>query len=175
MPIIWKEEMSIGHEVIDNEHKYLFCLVNSVELALKLEDSHKLVAMFIDQLQEYTLKHFLHEEGLQLECNYPHYAEHKNEHQKILSNLATLKFKLNNPTADKAPKQKQPVVASLEQDNSNVETGFSETACHIEDYDPYAAEPSSDPVDEIVKLLRSWILDHVLVTDMILKKHMQKK
>ncbi len=172
MPIIWKEEMSIGHELIDNEHKYLFCLVNSVELALKLEDSQQLVAMFLDQLQEYTQKHFLHEESLLIDWDYPGYAEHKNEHQKILNNVSRLKSQLSQ--ADSKNSQKKHQAAAKKP--------VLETACEVEDYDPYAVEtleqqPKPQPeqsADAIVKLLRFWILDHVLVEDMKIKKHIKQ-
>ncbi len=172
--------MSMGHEAIDNEHKYLFCLVNSVELALKLEDGDKLVLMFVDQLLEYTRKHFIHEEGLQRECQYPLYQQHHQEHQKILNSLIALHEKLKVP--------KDAIAASPQSKEELKEVSKDETAMSVEDYDPYALDSDNDSdvnttesdkesepaTEEVVALLRYWILDHVMVSDMKLKKHMQK-
>lgn len=34
MSIIWRPQMSVGNEIIDTEHRYLLCLVNTLELSL---------------------------------------------------------------------------------------------------------------------------------------------
>ena len=46
--------MAIGHPTIDSQHKYLFCLVNAVELALQVDNPAKVTAFYLDQLIEYT-------------------------------------------------------------------------------------------------------------------------
>ena len=161
MPILWKEEMSIGHEGIDNEHKYMFCLVNSVELALKLEDGQKLMEMFLDQLMEYSQQHFDHEEKLQVQHRYPHYKEHKREHQAIIAQLVKIKEQLKT-----APPSSPSVdISTLDNDDD----------FEVEDYDPYAVEETNSgeqaSQEELIKLLRHWVLDHVMVSDMKLKPY----
>ncbi len=166
MPIIWKEAMSTGSEIIDNEHKYLFCLVNSVELALKLEDGAPMVEMFLDQLEEYTRKHFDHEEKIQVRIRYPHYQEHHQEHQQILHKLQELKKRL----------------AACSEGNEHTELDISdfsdcaelEDSIAVEDYDPLASQDDRDEtLDRIVRLLRYWVLDHVLTSDMKMKKYLK--
>ncbi|MCW8885720.1 MAG: bacteriohemerythrin [Motiliproteus sp.] len=168
MPILWKEEMSVGIEVIDNEHKYLFCLVNSVELALKLDDGQKLMQMFLDQLLDYTKQHFRHEEQIQRKMGYPLAKQHHEEHQEILNQLLELKKHL----------QESPAETSKSVDLSSEDDDLS-----VEDYDPYASPETDTETDtetqdvnleEIVQLLRSWVLDHVMVSDMKMKTHLKK-
>jgi hemerythrin len=146
MPVVWQEKMSIGNKIIDDEHKYLICLINSVEIALKLEDHSKVMMMLFDQLEEYTSTHFRQEEMLQLKIEYPHYNEHKLEHNKILNKMKSLKERYLESL--KAP------------------AGTAEAEL--------AAKAGEDVEHEIVKLLRGWILEHLLKTDMKMKRHLER-
>ena len=65
MPIMWRDQISVGNDAIDQDHKYLICLINSVELALSHEDTVKHLPIFIGQLVEYTKEHFIREEEIQ--------------------------------------------------------------------------------------------------------------
>jgi hemerythrin len=90
MPIVWRDQMSLGNNIIDQDHKYLICLINSVELALKHEDTMELLPVYIHQLVAYTREHFEREEVIQKKALYPLQAEHKREHEKILGKLKEL-------------------------------------------------------------------------------------
>ena len=87
MPIVWRDQMSVGNELIDQDHRYLLCLVNSIELAIRHgEDSDALLA-FVRQLVQYTHFHFEREEGIQKRALYPQAASHHVTHQEILGHL----------------------------------------------------------------------------------------
>ena len=58
MPIVWKEQMSVGNIVIDDAHKLLICLLNSVEIALQVENHGDMVRFLVNELHEYTRNHF---------------------------------------------------------------------------------------------------------------------
>lgn len=90
MSIEWKPQMSVGHADIDHDHRYLFSLVNKLELALQHEDDHRMVPSVLAQLLAYTREHFAREELLQAEVGYPLQAEHHAEHQHIVESLARL-------------------------------------------------------------------------------------
>jgi len=179
MPIIWRDSMAIGQTTIDSEHKYLFCLINAVELALQIDNAHEVVRFYVGQLDDYTSAHFHNEEKIQLRINYPHYAEHKVEHQQILEQLALLQQRLQSaspPAGTAVPAQPAPMESS----------GF---AAEIEDYDPAAEDPappaavassptadkaaSDKTLEDVVQFLRCWILDHVLKTDIKMRPYLK--
>ena len=87
MPIVWREQISVGNNVIDQDHKYLICLINSVELALKHEDTMEYLPTFVQQLVAYTRDHFTREEAIQKKALYPLIKEHKREHEEILAQI----------------------------------------------------------------------------------------
>ncbi len=189
MPVIWQDAMSVGNIIIDDEHKYLFCLINSVEIALKLDDNERVMKMLIDQLEEYTTDHFRREETILIKMKYPGYLEHKLEHQHILDNIAALKLGLF--TSDQGSTDASAVAAAVETEMSQ-QCETLDVAFDIEDYNPYAAAQKSAVSaavekqaisggtsaraevshEDVVALLRSWILDHVLKTDMKMRKYL---
>lgn len=87
MPIIWREEMSIGNDLIDQDHRYLICLFNSIEFSLSHEKKDELLPEFFKQLVDYTIYHFDREEKIQINMKYPGHYEHKKEHQEIIAQL----------------------------------------------------------------------------------------
>jgi hemerythrin len=91
MPIYWRDKMSVGNDVIDQDHKYLICLMNSVELALKHDDTLDSLPVFIKQLEDYTREHFKREESIQTKALYPLLNEHRREHADILRRLEEVK------------------------------------------------------------------------------------
>lgn len=141
MTIIWKRNMSVGSKVIDDEHKYLFSLVNCVLLAIKVGDPEE-IKIFIEQLIAYTEEHFSHEEKLQINIAYPGYAENKKQHQIILKQLQSLEGKLLHFINLSPPKNHS------EEDEKQAITNTPEQL-----------------IKEISGLLRHWILDHVLTVD----------
>ena len=86
-PVVWKRQMSTGNGLIDGDHKYLISLFNSVDLALSKPSVLPHLPLFFDQLVEYTQEHFRREEEIQIRIDYPNYASHKLEHERILTNL----------------------------------------------------------------------------------------
>ena len=56
----------------------------------------------VDFLRQYTLTHFLHEEALQLDHNYPDYPNHKRLHESFLKTVEDLSNRLyaQGPTTD---------------------------------------------------------------------------
>lgn len=172
MPIIWQEKMSISNKCIDDEHKYLFCLINSVEIALKLESGDQYIKMLLDQLEQYTRDHFRHEEEIQVKIKYPYYLQHKLEHQQILDQISALKSKILSNIAN----SEENVAAQLDE----VDTGIiSPTDPYLEDDDiclevDSSHPPSEELENEVVTLLRRWVLDHVLLSDRKMIKYLSR-
>jgi hemerythrin len=99
MPILWRNEMSVGNDIIDQDHRYLLCLFNSIELILSDEGLHDQLPFYFDQLLEYTQFHFDREERIQVKSNYPGHYKHKQKHVAIIQRLEEVKEALNNNEA----------------------------------------------------------------------------
>jgi hemerythrin len=96
MPVVWREELSVGNDAIDHDHKYLIRLFNSIELAPASPGGIRHLPLFFDQLLEYTREHSAREEDIQLRYRYPGYVEHKVAHQQILESLEQVNEELND-------------------------------------------------------------------------------
>lgn len=134
MPIVWKEKMSVGNTIIDDEHKLLICLLNSVEIALQVENHADMVRFLVKELHQYTRNHFFQEEKIMKDRKYPDLENHKKEHKAILEQISELEVKLEN--------------------TENSDSGFKDLEA------------------DIASMLRSWIIDHVIKTDLKMKPYM---
>ncbi|RDE22830.1 hypothetical protein DV711_09695 [Motiliproteus coralliicola] len=173
MPVVWQDAMSVGNLIIDDEHKYLFCLINGVELALKLDNNRAILKQLFEQLEEYTLSHFRQEEKTQLKMKYPGYIEHKMEHQRILEQMAALRQRVLESEPISAEEDLEVI---LEQETAKIDN-YGEPGSGAAEPEPAESDSLNlDPQvqEQVVGLLRGWVLDHVLKTDMQMKKYLQR-
>ncbi len=63
MMLVWREDMTIGNAKIDNDHKYLISIVNTIETALNCEVSAQVLSVYVSQLIDYSHVHFKREEA----------------------------------------------------------------------------------------------------------------
>lgn len=94
MPILWRDEMSVGNDLIDQDHRYLLCLFNSIELILSVKGLQDHLVFYFEQLLDYTRFHFDREERIQLKSGYGGYYDHKLKHQRILQRLEEMSEEL---------------------------------------------------------------------------------
>lgn len=79
--VAWNDNLKLGNEQVDAQHKRLFELVNNlVSSCIEGTDTIHLQET-LDFLVEYTVQHFHDEESLQLQCHYPEYERHKQLHE----------------------------------------------------------------------------------------------
>ncbi|CAB1245387.1 bacteriohemerythrin [Clostridium sp. MT-14] len=86
----WKDEYSCGIKRIDDEHKKLFEIGNSIyELATNKNrvDYFDEILNSIDDLKEYTVYHFEDEEKIMDMYEYPGYREQKKVHDKFIEKI----------------------------------------------------------------------------------------
>jgi len=79
----WNEYYSLGNEQVDNQHRELFNLVNS--LIRSCDDGTDTVKLkeTLLFLVNYAVLHFDDEEALQIKYNYPEYENHKKLHDEF--------------------------------------------------------------------------------------------
>lgn len=93
--IEWNEKYSVGIAEIDEQHKQLIGYVNNLYDYMKQGKSKEILEPLFKDLYKYTQTHFLFEEKLMLQNNYPDYHTHKSEHSKFIQKLDDLKEKFN--------------------------------------------------------------------------------
>lgn len=84
----WTEDLSVGVELIDTEHKSLINAVNDLFDACSKGLGRKKIADTLAFLQNYTVTHFSDEEKLQKECGYPDYINHQKLHAEFIARVA---------------------------------------------------------------------------------------
>lgn len=83
----WNDDLSVGIEQIDADHKVLVALLN------KMSDhglGHKEVDEVLGELLSYTLYHFKREETVMAACGFPNLARHQQAHQKLADKAVKL-------------------------------------------------------------------------------------
>jgi len=97
--IKWDNNLLIGIEEIDAQHKHLFELINNLHEKLVTGQGHDVLTDTINSLVLYVHEHFTTEENYMERQHYPEYESQKKEHnifyQKVKSFQA--KYKTNSP------------------------------------------------------------------------------
>ncbi|KUO68096.1 MAG: hemerythrin [Clostridia bacterium BRH_c25] len=94
MAITWKEDLRIGVDQIDNQHKELIGRIDGLFDACNKGKGKEEVLKVIDYLGEYVVTHFSDEEGLQKKYGYPQYNNHKMLHTQFIKDFGVLKDSL---------------------------------------------------------------------------------
>jgi len=83
----WKDEYRLDHPVIDKQHRRLFELGGELHGAMLSGQGRQKMQAILDELVAYTKTHFATEENLMQKANYPDYAAHKLEHDKLTAKV----------------------------------------------------------------------------------------
>ena len=78
----WKQAYSVGNEELDNQHKYMFDLLNQLYVALDEGKTELPVGLLLDKARLYGKIHFETEEKLMAASGYPHLARHQAIHEE---------------------------------------------------------------------------------------------
>ncbi|MEE9613617.1 MAG: bacteriohemerythrin [Thermodesulfobacteriota bacterium] len=94
MPIEWKEELSVGVEKIDSQHKELIRRVNDLFASMGSDKHADKLEGAIRYFEEYIDTHFTLEEDYMKRYDYPGSDEHKKEHEEFKAAIAEFKAAL---------------------------------------------------------------------------------
>lgn len=86
----WSDELSVGNRLIDDDHKKLVKMVNDFHDALVEGHGNEVVGKVLHNLVIYTREHFAREEAEMQRIKYARYLAHKEEHDKLLREVAEL-------------------------------------------------------------------------------------
>jgi hemerythrin len=85
---IWTDQLSVGIEVIDQQHRRIVEYINQLDDARSDGRAREEIGYLINDLVDYTISHFGFEESLQEEANYPFFKSHKKVHELFAQRVA---------------------------------------------------------------------------------------
>lgn len=96
----WTDELSVGVQEIDEQHKVLVGLLNRFHEAVVTGRDHEAIKSVLKELADYTIIHFSVEESLMRIFNYPDYENHKHHHAELAKQVTDLQSKVENEKAE---------------------------------------------------------------------------
>lgn len=94
MPLQWNQNLSVGVEEIDNQHKELFERVNALISSMTQGKGKSELNRLVDFLDDYVKFHFGTEESYMNKYNYSDYVSHKSFHTEFIKDLDDFKKEL---------------------------------------------------------------------------------
>ncbi len=85
--IKWKDEFSVGVAAVDLEHRELIELINDLHTMTGENATYDDVISMLGEIFAQISAHFALEEKYMRESRYPHYPEHKADHESLLDEL----------------------------------------------------------------------------------------
>ena len=85
---VWTDQLSIGIDVIDQQHRRIVEYINQLDDARSSGHSREEIGNLINALADYTISHFGFEESLQEEANYPFSRSHKKVHELFTARVS---------------------------------------------------------------------------------------
>lgn len=100
MPLTFPEELAIGIQEVDDQHRTFYVEINRLHDAMKANDLDQ-VLRTAEYLAQYANEHFATEERLMIEAGYPSFPEHLARHADFKRDLGGWAARLaqQGPTA----------------------------------------------------------------------------
>ena len=86
----WQENLSVGVNEIDNQHKALINIINRIDDCIDSPSERQQLEKLLPELHWYASEHFKHEELFMFETSYPQREEHREIHHEMLSEVQNL-------------------------------------------------------------------------------------
>lgn len=99
--IVWTEDMSVGCEALDNDHKILVQALNDFVEAADNDEGVFVTDGIFSVLADYTNYHFAREEKVMEACGYEDLDRHKQAHESLKEQLFDCRTRyMLNPNAE---------------------------------------------------------------------------
>jgi hemerythrin len=85
--IDWKDSFSVGVAVVDLEHRALIDLINELHERITDAADADLTLAMLGEIYAQISAHFALEEKYMRDSEYPHFHEHKEDHEELLDEL----------------------------------------------------------------------------------------
>ncbi|MEL6399959.1 MAG: bacteriohemerythrin [Cyanobacteria bacterium J06607_6] len=108
---VWQDDYCTGHEVIDQQHRRLFSLVNEIyDLTQLPTPPMAVIKTRLTEFADCAVEHFELEEGLMAEHEYPNLQVHCGTHKALVNKVTALLAKFDQ-VAYTATAEVTPVLA----------------------------------------------------------------
>lgn len=94
MSLLWREQLSVGNDVIDSDHKYLIEIINRAEISLSSKNRHELLVA-LDDLGHYSRLHFDREEKIASAVGYTQVSHLSQSHKELLGHLDQIRGEID--------------------------------------------------------------------------------
>lgn len=101
--IVWTEDYSVGHDLVDAQHRELIDIINQLD-AIATDHSIQAYEQFhiqLHRLAEYANKHFEFEELVMTSKNCPNLAEHTQEHERYREHMCDVLYEACQGMSDR--------------------------------------------------------------------------
>ncbi|MEG3638021.1 bacteriohemerythrin [Magnetococcus sp. PR-3] len=92
--IIWSEDLVLGLDVLDRDHKVLVCMIRCLlgdcDMPTQYGFDQITIHGLFTHLLSFTQFHLQREEALMAHANYPNYLRHQQEHQLIMREVQNI-------------------------------------------------------------------------------------
>ena len=95
MALVWREDISVGDNQIDDDHKGLIAIINAAEDVINGSGSRRDLERVLERLEQYTREHFAREEALQRQVGYPFHEAHVLEHKNLIRTLNEIRGRVS--------------------------------------------------------------------------------
>ncbi|MFZ2162968.1 MAG: hemerythrin family protein [Sideroxyarcus sp.] len=133
MSLVWREQLSVGNDVIDTDHRHLIDIINRVEQSLDARNRKELSAA-LESLSKYSQEHFAREEKIARAAGFEQVPDLSHSHEALIKQLDEIKTEIGG----------------------------------------MGQEWSTAVAEKFTKLLRNWLIDHVIKEDLLMKPVLQK-
>ena len=99
MGLQWRDQLSVGNDLIDADHKYLIEVINKAEECLR-SGKRKELASTLDELARYSNTHFAREELIAKSVGYPAAAQLHLSHTQLVETLNTFRAEVTETWTD---------------------------------------------------------------------------
>jgi hemerythrin len=94
MPLMtWNEKLSVGVQLLDDDHKKLVGMVNQLYDAIQTGHGKDSLGKILDGLVDYTKVHFAHEERFFEQTKYADAAAHRKQHSDLTNQVLDVQKK----------------------------------------------------------------------------------
>gem|GEM_PF-186397 len=98
--ISWDDEFSVGIDAIDRQHKHMLSLINKIDEVIQEGGTYEQFAPVLNDLIDYTDRHFAHEERLLDDNHCPDIGRHKRSHVRLREELLRWREKVAEAGAE---------------------------------------------------------------------------
>jgi hemerythrin len=92
LAIVWDKKFEVGHERIDFEHRIFLGLIVDLDNEVRLRSRPERQLRILREIRLYAEFHFVSEENIMADCEYPDLASHRDAHHYLLAALSNRIF-----------------------------------------------------------------------------------